>query len=189
VKRAIIKISLLILYLAALSFAQKGSVSGLVMDEFGAVIPDAKVQFANENGKAYTASTNGTGEYRIELEKGLYKIIASRPPFTSTVFTNYWVPSNNLLRLDIVLRCIDCETTDCPLADLPLVDTPALIIATEIENRPLEQLLTAPTPKEKTRKTRKKITNEQLNIWNHKARRGSGGEAGTDPFEDLGSGF
>ncbi len=154
--RGIVKISLLVVCLATLSFGQKGGVSGLVMDDFGAVIPGAKVQFSDENGKAYTASANGIGEYRLELETGLYKIVASRPPFTSTVFTNYWVSSNSFVRLDIVLRCIDCETTDCPLADLPLVDTPELIIATDIESRPFERLPAAPTPKEKTRKSRKK---------------------------------
>lgn len=154
--KAIIKISLIILCLAAFSSAQKGTVSGTVVDEHGAVIPGTRIEFISDKGRTFSSSTIADGEYRIELESGLYKVIASRAPFTDFIFANYWVPQSSL-RLDIALRCIDCKTLDCPLADLPLVDAPSLIIAKDIQYRPLEKLPVASKPKAETKKTKKKI--------------------------------
>lgn len=68
----IIKISLIIFCLSTFSFAQKGSVSGTVIDEHGAVIPGTRIEFINEKGRVFSDNTNADGEYRIELESGLY---------------------------------------------------------------------------------------------------------------------
>lgn len=145
------------LFLAVCVVAQKGVISGNVTDEFGALIPGVRLEFIGEKEKVFSVSTNADGEYRIELESGLYKVIASRTPFTNSIFANYWVPQTSL-RLDIALRCIDCKILHCPLIDedLPLIDTSPIIISNEIQNRPLEKLSTATTLKEKTIKTKKK---------------------------------
>ncbi len=153
----IIRIVIFVLFLAACVFAQKGVVSGSVFDEQGAVIPGIQIEFISEKGRTFSASTNAAGEYRLELESGLYKVIAFGRPFTEVTFANYWVPQRSL-RLDIALRCIDCKVLNCPVAEFPLVETTSIgpMIVNEIQSRPLEKLSTATTSKEKTIKKTKK---------------------------------
>lgn len=153
------RIVIFVLCSAVCAIAQKAVVTGTVVDENGAVIAGTRIEFISDKGRNYTGPTNADGEYRIELESGLYKVIASRPPFTDAVLTNYWVPRSSL-KLDIALRCIDCQWLD-DLIDRPQpVEATPAVIAKEIQTRPLEKSPTAKAPKAKTTKKKKKIIDE-----------------------------
>ena len=88
--------------------AQNATLTGTVTDEYGALIPDAKIEVLGEADKVYRVLTNSDGGYRIEVPSGLYKISVSRTPFTRFTVMEYWVPQYGSLRLDVALRCVGC---------------------------------------------------------------------------------
>ncbi|MEO5926608.1 MAG: carboxypeptidase-like regulatory domain-containing protein [Bryobacteraceae bacterium] len=77
---------LLALFLGALSaFAQSTSLSGVVSDPTGAIIPDAIVTVTNQaNSAARNVVTDGAGAYNVpQLAPGLYMVEAQRPGFAT----------------------------------------------------------------------------------------------------------
>ncbi|HZQ55621.1 MAG TPA: TonB-dependent receptor [Bryobacteraceae bacterium] len=88
-KRAIFAITFALLSTSAIVRAQVGtsSITGLVMDSTGAVIPGAAVQAKSETtGVVYDGITNGTGNYSFpSLTPGAYTITASKPGFQTFV--------------------------------------------------------------------------------------------------------
>jgi hypothetical protein len=82
------------------------SVTGVVTDPSGAVIPDAKVTATNtSNGFTYSTTTNAGGRYTIEdLPPGTYKLSVAAAGF------------RNLVRNGIVLGVAEHSTVDAKLA-------------------------------------------------------------------------
>jgi len=68
----------------AQSQASTGSITGVVADANGAVVPNATVTLTNKsNNSTTTASTSGEGIYRfVLLQPGTYSVKASAPNFT-----------------------------------------------------------------------------------------------------------
>lgn len=67
----------------------QGSISGTVTDPSGAVVPKASITAKNEQtGATATATTNGTGFYRVSLlPPGTYTVTATAPNFQPTSST------------------------------------------------------------------------------------------------------
>src|SRR5690348_3346044 len=65
------------------------SVTGRVMDEQGAIVPNARVQISGVNtGVVYTAISNADGIYTVpNLPIGAYRLEASTPGFQTYVQT------------------------------------------------------------------------------------------------------
>ena len=78
--------------LATPLFAQKitGTISGVVSDPTGAVVPQATVTIANtETGLVRTVTTNEIGEYTApDLPNGNYRITVKQASFKETVTSN-----------------------------------------------------------------------------------------------------
>jgi len=130
------------------------SVRGTITDEFGSVIPGARIEFFEQSGKSFSGSTIDDGSFRVVVSPGIYKVVVKGPPFTEHTLVNYVVPSVVAIALDVTLRCIGCETLDCPESELDLVEMPPQPLITEIQKRPVERLPTAPMPRGKTRKAK-----------------------------------
>ncbi len=154
-KRRLVNIFFIIFCLAATSVAQEASVRGTITDEYGSVIPGARIDFFEQNGKSFSGSTVSDGSFRVVLSRGIYKVVVKGPPFTEHTLVNYVVPSAGAITLDVTLRCIGCETLDCPEFELALVEMPPPLLINKIQKRPLERLPTAPMPTGKTRKAKK----------------------------------
>jgi hypothetical protein len=74
-----------VLIAAALAPAQdiSGSISGIVTDETGAVVPNATVTAVNTATSArFTAKSDGEGQYAIRtIPVGIYDLLAEAPGF------------------------------------------------------------------------------------------------------------
>jgi carboxypeptidase family protein/TonB-dependent receptor-like protein len=84
-----------------------GSVTGLVTDPSGAVVPSAKLTLIDQNkGYTYTASTDpATGRYVLRsIPPGTYKITVEAPSFQSLVQTGITLDVNQNLSLDFSLK-------------------------------------------------------------------------------------
>jgi hypothetical protein len=98
-------LSALLLAIPARSFAQGyfGTVSGVVTDPSGAVIPNAKVTlFDQEKGFTFDGKSDGAGRYIFRaVPPGVYRVLAEAPGFSQQEKTNIRVdvstnPSVNL---------------------------------------------------------------------------------------------
>ena len=73
---------------AALAQSDRSTLTGVVTDQTGAVVPGAKVDLVNKaTGLKYTTSTNDYGLYSLTgLPVGLYELTAKAMGFLDTVF-------------------------------------------------------------------------------------------------------
>ncbi len=96
------------LLLAPSAFAQvdEGSVTGVVQDATGAVIPGAKVTLLNtDQGISQVANTDSSGLYKFSpVRIGNYSISATAPGFSVTTQQNVNVAVSQNLRVDIQLK-------------------------------------------------------------------------------------
>lgn len=84
---------------------QKISVSGTVFDYNGAVVPGAKITAIADKSKAKsTATSKSEGEFRLDVEPGLYSIEANGDGFLSVKYPEFLiVNSASGMRLDFVM--------------------------------------------------------------------------------------
>ena len=94
-----------VVLLPALAHAQ--SITGLVRDASGAVLPGVTVEAASPAliEKVRTAVSDGTGQYRIEnLTPGTYKLTYSLPGFTTVEREGVEVTTGVTLTLNADMR-------------------------------------------------------------------------------------
>lgn len=106
-----------------------GDISGVITDQSGAVVPNAKVTATNQNtGAVVTATTNGQGSYRLSLlPPGSYTVRTSAPGFQETTRTVQvavgQVTSANL-QLVVSAATTTVEVTGTAIPVTPEVSTP-----------------------------------------------------------------
>lgn len=99
---------LLILFTAAAAFAQagRGSISGTVTDQTGAVVSGAQVILLNRaTGVKQQTVTTAAGLYTfVSLNPGVYQVTASQTGFSSIVQDNVTVTVDQVTRVDLALK-------------------------------------------------------------------------------------
>jgi Carboxypeptidase regulatory-like domain/TonB-dependent Receptor Plug Domain/TonB dependent receptor len=97
--------TLMALSLIVWAQTSRGSVSGLVTDSTGAVLPGAAVTLVNtQTGVSRTTVTNGEGAYRFDaVDLGLYSITISTANFGAVTKTNIEVRANQIAQVDAQL--------------------------------------------------------------------------------------
>ena len=98
------------------------AISGVVMDENGAVVPGVSITLRNEsNGQSFTASTDSNGSfYRDGLPTGAYTVTANAPGFQTLNVTN--TPLGRRLRLQLPVGNVSAivDVTSDAVESLPL---------------------------------------------------------------------
>src|SRR5579885_2985909 len=96
-----------------LAAQEQGTISGLVSDASGAVIPNAKVTITNEQtGLSSDFQTNASGNYNIPaLPVGKYTVTISAPGFATYKQTGIAVNVNDKLRIDASLQPSSIQQT------------------------------------------------------------------------------
>src|SRR3984957_1002188 len=84
----------------------EGSISGLVQDPTGAVVPNAQVTLLNtDQGITLTTTTNGAGEYTFSpVRIGHYSITVTAPGFSTTTQQNLQVTVGLALQVNVQLK-------------------------------------------------------------------------------------
>ena len=108
-------------------FAQtdRGSVSGIVTDPSGAVIPGAKVTITNAAmGTQNSTVTTGSGNYTIpQVPAGVYSVTVVAPGFTTLIRNGITVSVGQTARVDLQLGVGQSTTTVTVTEDAPLLQT------------------------------------------------------------------
>lgn len=80
---------MLIVSQSAIQAQTTGSIAGTVVDQNGAVVPNATVNVKGESGQEFTVSTGDNGTYRIPaVANGLYTVTITSTGFKTSITTN-----------------------------------------------------------------------------------------------------
>ena len=112
---------------AVSAFAQldQGTITGVVQDSSGAVIPSAKVSLTNtDTGLVLQTKTNGSGIYVFSPVKiGHYSVSASAPRFKATMQENLQLNIQERLNVQLLLTPGDVSQTVTVTTAPPLLQT------------------------------------------------------------------
>jgi hypothetical protein len=98
----------LIVVISAISPAQnfRGSISGIVTDQTGAVVPEAALKATNQaTGLAYATTASTAGEFAFtDLPLGSYTVVVSRPGFSVVTINGISVSAGSIYNLPVKLE-------------------------------------------------------------------------------------
>jgi hypothetical protein len=104
-KSLMFAVTLLLFTASALAQTSRGTVSGIVSDPTGAVVPGATVTLTNDQtGVSRTTNTNGEGLYRFDaVDPGSYSLKIAASGFGNVNKTNIVVSANQVAQVDAQL--------------------------------------------------------------------------------------
>lgn len=90
------------------------SISGLITDDIGSVIPDVEITATNSKTDAKLRTKSlGDGSYTLSVPAGIYKLRFQKTPFNPFVVEQYQAGSGRKkMMLDISLVCESCIRID-----------------------------------------------------------------------------
>ena len=116
----------LALSLPALAQEQTGSITGIVKDTSGAVLPGVTVEAKSlsTGAVASTAVTDGSGAFRFPgLRPGKYEVMAKLQGFTPAKMENIDLRLGQILTVDLALAVGGVTETVSVTAESPIIDT------------------------------------------------------------------
>src|SRR6185437_11047586 len=129
---------------SGIAFAQsdRGAITGTVIDQAGAVVPNAKVQATRvETGVNYQTTTTDKGDYTIgELPVGSYEVTVNVPGFKKYIRQNLQVQVALTLRVDAALQIGTASESITVTEAAPLLNTESGDISHTVTVRNLDDL-------------------------------------------------
>lgn len=119
-----------------------GTITGLVSDPSGAVVPNAKISVVNVGTNAtYTTSTNIAGNFILRtLPVGTYKLTAAVPGFKRYEVTNVLTQVDEITHLDIAMTVGAVSESVEVSAPVVNVNTEDASLRTVVDQRRVEDL-------------------------------------------------
>src|ERR1051326_9063267 len=91
--------------LSALAQSDRGTLTGVITDPTGAVVPNASIEVKNsDTGAVFQGGTSATGNYTFALPRGTYEMSASVTGFKKYVRQNLEIPVATTVRWDVKLE-------------------------------------------------------------------------------------
>jgi hypothetical protein len=133
-----------ILVSSVLLFAQlnRGTITGTVSDNSGAVIPSVKMTIRNAaTGAQYEAVSNESGQYTAaNLPTGTYKITYEAPSFKKLERSGIELGVTQVLRVDAILEVGSVTESIAVTAETPRLQTDSPDVGTSLSNKQLIDL-------------------------------------------------
>ncbi len=120
----------------------RGTLTGQVSDQSGAVIPGASVEIVNTGTQAvYRTGTTGSGQYYMpNLPPGSYSMTFEAQGFKRLVRTGIQLQPTQVLRVDVVLEVGAPTETVAVTAEIPRIQTETPEVATTMPGRDILNL-------------------------------------------------
>ncbi|MBV8819081.1 MAG: TonB-dependent receptor, partial [Acidobacteriaceae bacterium] len=127
---------------ATAAWAQSAQISGRVMDNSGAVVPEVKIKITNAaTGVARETASNESGDYIIpQLQPGTYNISAEKQGFRTTTESGVRLDVDQRASLNLVLQVGQLTEEVSVVASAPLLDTVEPSIGQVINNKQIVDL-------------------------------------------------
>ncbi len=139
---ALLALGLSMLAGPALAQTSSAELSGVLRDESGAAVPEAKLTARNvDTGFALTATTGATGRYRIpNLPPGRYEVRAEAGGFSPLVRTGIELTIGQRAALDLVLKLSGLAEVVTVSGEGPIVEITRTEASQIIEGRRIAEL-------------------------------------------------
>ena len=125
--------------------ATSGTLTGVVTDPTGAVIPNAQVKITDtQHGSSVTATTNGDGLFtRTQLANSTYNVSVNAQGFQPTQQNNIVVDVDRETRINVTMQLGSASQTVQVVAnEAPVLQTDRAEISTTVDTRQLNQIPT-----------------------------------------------
>src|SRR5579885_244843 len=130
--------------LGASAFAQsdRGTMTGTVSDQAGAVVASAAVEARNtETGATYPVAASDTGNYTIaQLPAGTYELSVTVPGFKKFIRTGLIVQAAQTIRVDVTLEVVNTTESVTVDAAAPLLKTESCELSNTIATQTRDTL-------------------------------------------------
>ena len=119
-----------------------GTITGIIRDSSGAVLPDANITVTNEQtGLSRQATTDANGAYTVpSLPPAVYTVTAELKGFKKGVAANVNLEVQQTLRRDITLEVGEISQTVEVQAEAPLLQSESSTVGTVIANKQVVEL-------------------------------------------------
>lgn len=135
----------LVLLAASLADAQfllRGTISGLVTDPTGAVIPAATVHLVDvDRNQTFEGSTNANGLYSFpNVTAGRYQVTVEQPGFSKAVSEIITISTSDNVRVDLTLTVGEVTETVEVTSAAPLIETEQTVVGQVVNEAYVESL-------------------------------------------------
>ncbi len=139
---AAVVISLLFAGISAFGQGATGTITGIVTDSTGAVVPGAPIEVRNAaTGQVYTGASSGTGNFSIvQLPTGDYTLTVRGQGFKTFTHPNLHLEAEATLRQDATLQVGAASDTVTVAAEASLLTTESGEMATNVSVGSLDNL-------------------------------------------------
>ena len=137
----LVRLTVALLALPILAYAQDATLSGTVKDNTGGVLPGVTVTATNEaSGLTFVSVSDEHGLYRVPVRAGVFKITAELSGFVTVTRPGIEMLLGRQVTLNIDMVVTGVQETVTVTGEAPLIDTNTSTIATNIDPRQVLQL-------------------------------------------------
>lgn len=132
---------LLLIAGSAWTQVSRGTITGIVTDPSGAVVPGVEITVTNvATGVTNHVTTNSSGSYAVPLlPTGTYNVTAEKTGFRKYVHSNVVVPVGETVRVDVAMT-LGATTQTVQVTAAPLLKRDSSDLGTTITSREVEEL-------------------------------------------------
>ena len=141
VRRLVVVVSAAMVLAAPMAYAQEATLSGIVTDATGGVLPGVMVKAVNEaTGNNFEAVTDEAGRYRLALRVGNYRISAELAGFSSVIRTGLELLVGQQAVVNLQLSPASVQESVTVTGEAPLLDHTTSSLGSNIDPRQMQEL-------------------------------------------------
>ena len=130
-----------IVALPSLASAQDATLTGTIRDNTGAVLPGVTITATNEaQGTTFEGVTDATGNYRVLVRAGIYRVSAALAGFATVVRPGVELLVGRQVALSLDMAVSGLQETVTVTGEAPLLDVTSSNIAGNIDPRQMQEL-------------------------------------------------